>query len=59
MTRIPEYLNAIAVDPLDETLWVVRYTNGLRLENYDGEGRHIGSLELGGPAAELGWGGAE
>ena len=38
-------LSGIAVDPRDGTLWVVRNAGGvMRLENFDGSGRHLASL---------------
>ncbi len=60
--RVAPTLAAAAVDPLDATLWVVRYLTTaqvLRLENFDEDGRHLATLDLGSPALLLSAGGAE
>ena len=55
-------LRAIAVDPMDGTLWAIRYQGlvaSTRLENFEVSGRHLGSLDVERPHEYLDSGGAE
>jgi serine/threonine protein kinase len=48
--EVPTILVGIAIDPLDDTLWAVRYQQNIavaiRLENFDRSGRHLGAVEV-------------
>ena len=59
---MPAVLMGLAVDPLDDTLWVVRQqlnAVNVRLENFDRAGRHLAAIELPKPFSALDALGAE
>jgi hypothetical protein len=53
--------NGIAVDPTDETLWVLRVagTGVIRLENFSVSGQHLGAIEFQQSTEVAGFSGAE
>ncbi len=53
---MPAVLQGLAVDPLDDTLWVVREqpnAANIRLENFDPTGRHLTAIEVPKPSSTL------
>jgi hypothetical protein len=59
---VASVLMGLAIDPRDDTLWVVRHQSAavsIHLENFDTSGRHLGSLELAQTPIIVGAAGAE